>query len=64
MSLLNTHSPDNCCAPRLNAALLSGMLDEIDSWDCPECGTIWQARTVEGTLRHWEPRPATVLFRI
>lgn len=64
MSLLNTHIADDCCGSRLNAALLSGLLDDTDSWDCPDCGTEWQPRTIDGTLRHWEPRPAAVLFRI
>jgi len=54
--VIDTYDPDPCCGKRLSEALLSGRLDEAQSWQCPKCGTQWKPRRA-AEVRVWEPVP-------
>jgi len=51
---MQTHDADECCGPKLSAALLAGLLDEETEWTHEECGVTWRAQ-VQGPVRHWQP---------
>lgn len=51
---LDSYEPDECCAGRLNAALLAGLIG--DEWTCDRCGCVWQAQKM-GPVRYWSPAP-------
>lgn len=50
---LETFHQDDCCTSRLIRAHRIG----VEQWVCPNCGTDWKPRMIEG-VRHWEPHPA------
>lgn len=58
---MQTVEADECCGPKLNAALLAGLLDDLTEWTHDECGVTWRAEAV-GAVRHWRPHcPIEVL---
>jgi hypothetical protein len=61
--MLNSHDPDECCAPHLSKALHDGEFDEAASWICPDCGMEWRPTEIPGIgFRHWVPHcPVAVL---
>lgn len=58
--MMQAHMDDPCCSLHLNAAALSGLLDEASTWECPDCGCEWAPRTIAGVVRWWEPKPAVI----
>lgn len=60
--VLQSYDDDTCCGNALNAALLSGMLDEATSWVHDGCGVEWWAETI-GTIKHWRPRCPVEVIR-
>jgi hypothetical protein len=58
---MQTHEPDECCGPALNAALLAGLLDEATEWTHEVCGVEWRAQ-ITGPVKHWQPHcPISIL---
>lgn len=57
-----TGGADGCCASPIRKASLSGVLDRMQPWECPKCGTTyWPKR--EGPLVSWEARAAVMVFK-
>lgn len=56
--IVNTFEPDECCGKGLTLATLK----DLQSWECSKCGAEWKP-TDYGTVRHWVPTPAVMIFR-
>ena len=54
MMPLNLYQPDACCGRDLMKALLSGALDNAESWTHEKCGGEWRCATKDG-VRYWAP---------
>lgn len=59
---LDSFEPDTCCGSAISKAARSGVLGSVTSWECPKCGMEWQPAQV-GSIRHWSPTPAVMIFR-
>ena len=57
-----TAQADGCCAKAIAKASLSGVLDRLQPWECPKCGTTYWPRQ-EGPLVNWEARAAVMVFK-
>ena len=61
-ALTHTTLAEGCCANLIRKASLSGVLDRLQPWECPKCGTTYWPRK-EGPLVSWEARAAVMVFR-
>ena len=57
-----TAQADGCCAKAIAKASLSGVLDRLQPWECPKCGTTYWPKQ-EGPLVNWEARAAVMVFK-
>ena len=55
---------DPCCSKHFSKVARTGAVDEVETWECPACGTTWQASRPNGTSRHWQPEVAISTFKL
>jgi len=55
-AMLHTWAQDDCCARRISKAAGMKLLDTIASWECPNCGTIWEPDPKHPEVKHWIPK--------
>lgn len=61
---LDTFEPDaSCCGREIAKAARGNVLQALQSWECPKCGCEWYPGLVAGAVRHWQPKPAVMVFR-
>jgi hypothetical protein len=60
---IHTSQADGCCAKRINKASLAGILDNLQPWECPACGTLYHPRA-HGPLVNWEAAPDVLVFKL
>lgn len=58
---IHTSQAEGCCAKLINNASLSGLLDKLEPWECPKCGTVY-APKVFGPLVNWEAQCDVMLL--
>lgn len=44
---------NGCCDGLLSKALLLGILETAEKWQCPKCGALWICRTNKEGWSHW-----------
>lgn len=57
-----TAQADGCCAAHIRKASPSGVLDRLQPWECPKCGTTYWPRRA-GPLVSWEAKAAVMVFK-
>ena len=57
-----TAQAEGCCAKLIAKASLSGLLDRMQPWECPKCGTTYWPRR-QGPVVNWEARAAALVFK-
>jgi hypothetical protein len=58
-----TVQAEGCCAKQIAKASLSGVLDRLQPWECPKCGTTYWPRRQGFLVINWEARAAAMVFR-
>ena len=59
---IHTTQAEGCCGRQIGKASLAGKLESVTKFECPTCGTTYEART-EGPLTVWEARADVLVFR-
>jgi hypothetical protein len=59
---VHTHQAEGCCAKALGKASLSGVLDNLQPFECPKCSTTYWPK-VQGPVTVWEARADVMVFR-
>ncbi len=62
-TLIHTTQADGCCGKHLNNASLSGVLDKMEPFSCPRCGTEYKP-TAQGPLVLWEAQCSVMVFKV
>ena len=59
----HTSRAEGCCIREINKASLSGVLDKMQPWECPKCGTRYEAKAF-GSLVYWEAQADILVFKL
>ena len=60
---IHTSQAEGCCRKLINNASLSGVLDKLEPWECPKCGTLYEPKA-HGPLILWEASADVLVFKL
>lgn len=61
--LVHVTQAEGCCAKHIGKASLSGVLNNLQPWECPKCGTTYWPKRAGPTV-NWTARADAVIFRL